>query len=41
MAGCLGAIEYLEQFGQGETRAKKISTAWDRLVAYEHKLTRN
>jgi selenocysteine lyase/cysteine desulfurase len=39
MAGCLGAIEYLEQFGEGETRAKKISTAWDRLVAYEHKLT--
>ena len=39
MAGCLGAIEYLEQFGQGETRAKRISTAWDRLVSYEHKLT--
>ena len=39
MAGCLGAIEYLEQYGQGETRAKRISSAWDRLVVYEHKLT--
>ena len=39
MAGCLGAIEYLEQFGNGETRAKRISNGWDKLVAYEHKLT--
>ena len=39
MAGCLGAIEYLEQFGEGATRAKKISSAWDKLVGYEHKLT--
>jgi cysteine desulfurase family protein (TIGR01976 family) len=39
MAGCLGAIEYLEQFGEGESRARRISSAWDRLVAYEHVLT--
>jgi cysteine desulfurase family protein (TIGR01976 family) len=39
MAGCLGAITYLEQFGQGTTRAQRISSAWDRLVAYEHALT--
>ena len=36
MAGCIGAIEYLEQFGTGETRAKRIATAWDRLAAHEH-----
>ena len=39
MAGCLGAIEYLEQFGDGQTRAKRVASAWDRLVSYEHKLT--
>ena len=38
MAGCLGAIEYLEQFGSGATRAKKISSAWEKLVVYEHRL---
>ena len=38
MAGCLGAIEYLEQFGSGATRAKKISSAWEKLVGYEHRL---
>ncbi len=39
MAGCLGAIEYLEQFGEGETRATKVASAWQRLVSYEHELT--
>ncbi len=39
MAGCLGAIEYLEQFGAGETRATKVASAWQRLVSYEHELT--
>jgi cysteine desulfurase family protein (TIGR01976 family) len=39
MAGCLGAIEYLEQFGSGATRAKKMSSAWEKLVDYEHRLT--
>ncbi len=41
MAGCLGAIEYLEQFGQGASRAKRISSAWEKLVAYEHGLTQH
>jgi cysteine desulfurase family protein (TIGR01976 family) len=39
MAGCLGAIEYLEQFGSGTTRTKKISSAWEKLMGYEHRLT--
>jgi cysteine desulfurase family protein (TIGR01976 family) len=39
MAGTLGAVEYLEQFGNGPTRAKRISSAWEKLVAYEHGLT--
>jgi cysteine desulfurase family protein (TIGR01976 family) len=39
MAGTLGAIEYLEQFGTGETRARKIATAWDAIAGYEQKLT--
>lgn len=36
MAGCLGAIEYLEQFGTGATRAAKLKSAWDVMVSYEH-----
>jgi cysteine desulfurase family protein (TIGR01976 family) len=39
MAGCLGAIEYLEQFGEGANRRKRIASAWERLAAYEQKLT--
>jgi selenocysteine lyase/cysteine desulfurase len=39
MAGCLGAIEYLEQFGTGGTRAQRISSAWTAMAAYEQKLT--
>jgi cysteine desulfurase family protein (TIGR01976 family) len=39
MAGCLGAIEYLEQFGTGATRAVKISSAWDALAKHEQKIT--
>lgn len=39
MAGCLGAIEYLEQFGSGETRSSRISSAWGKLMGYEHQLT--
>ncbi len=41
MAGCLGAIEYLEQFGQGQTRAAKIKSAWENLAHYEQGLTLN
>jgi cysteine desulfurase family protein (TIGR01976 family) len=39
MAGTLGAIEYLEQFGTGGTRAKRIASAWNNLADYEHKIT--
>jgi cysteine desulfurase family protein (TIGR01976 family) len=39
MAGCLGAIEYLEQFGTGQTRAQRIASAWTAMAAYEQKLT--
>jgi cysteine desulfurase family protein (TIGR01976 family) len=39
MAGCLGAIEYLEQFGTGATRAKRVSSAWNTFADYERKLT--
>ncbi len=39
MAGCLGAIEYLEQFGSGSTRAAKIKSAWDVLADYERGIT--
>jgi cysteine desulfurase family protein (TIGR01976 family) len=39
MAGTLGAIEYLEQFGVGETRATRIASAWKVLADYEQKLT--
>jgi cysteine desulfurase family protein (TIGR01976 family) len=39
MAGCLGAIEYLEQFGTGATRAQRIASAWTAMAAYEQKLT--
>jgi cysteine desulfurase family protein (TIGR01976 family) len=39
MAGCLGAIEYLEQFGTGETRAAKLNSAWSNLAEYEKGIT--
>jgi cysteine desulfurase family protein (TIGR01976 family) len=39
MAGTLGAIEYLEQFGTGGTRAKRVASAWNNLADYEHKIT--
>jgi cysteine desulfurase family protein (TIGR01976 family) len=39
MAGCLGAIEYLEQFGSGETRQARLASAWSKLAAYEQDLT--
>ena len=39
MAGCLGAVEYLEQFGEGGTRAAKLRAAWARLAGYEQRLT--
>jgi cysteine desulfurase family protein (TIGR01976 family) len=39
MAGCLGAIEYLEQFGSGENRAARLKSAWGNIAAYERHLT--
>ncbi|MCB1379558.1 MAG: cysteine desulfurase-like protein [Alphaproteobacteria bacterium] len=39
MAGTLGAIEYLEQFGQGATRPQRIASAWSNLAGYEQALT--
>lgn len=39
MAGTLGAIEYLEQFGTGETRARRIASAWKAMADYEKTIT--
>ncbi len=39
MAGCLGAIQYLEQFGSGDTRSSRIKSAWGVLAAYEQTLS--
>ena len=39
MAGTIGAIEYLEQFGTGTTRRARIASAWGVLEGYERKLT--
>lgn len=39
MAGTLGAIEYLEQFGTGTNRTERIASAWKAMATYEHKLT--
>lgn len=39
MAGTLGAVEYLEQFGHGATRAERLRSTWDVLAAYEQSLT--
>lgn len=39
MAGTLGAIEYLEQFGAGGSRRARIVSAWDALADFERKLT--
>jgi cysteine desulfurase family protein (TIGR01976 family) len=39
MAGCLGAIEYLENLGAGATRREKLSSAWNAIADYERALT--
>jgi cysteine desulfurase family protein (TIGR01976 family) len=39
MAGCLGAIEYLESFGEGATRQKRIASSFARMETYERHLT--
>jgi cysteine desulfurase family protein (TIGR01976 family) len=39
MAGCLGAIEYLETFGDGATRRERIASSFARMEDYERALT--
>jgi cysteine desulfurase family protein (TIGR01976 family) len=39
MAGCLGAIEYLEQFGSGATRVLRLRSTWDQFADYERGIT--
>ena len=39
MAGCLGAIEYLEQLGAGATRRERLTSAWGAVADYERALT--
>jgi selenocysteine lyase/cysteine desulfurase len=39
MAGCLGAIEYLAQFGEGASRRARLANAWENIAACEQKLT--
>ncbi len=39
MAGCLGAIEYLEQLGSGTTRRERLASAWGAIADYERALT--
>jgi cysteine desulfurase family protein (TIGR01976 family) len=39
MAGCLGAIEYLEMLGVGATRRERLASAWSVIADYERALT--
>ena len=39
MAGTLGAVEYLEQFGEGGSRARRIASAWRAMAEYEQMIT--
>lgn len=41
IAGCLGAIEYLESLGEGETRRQRLTSAWATMATYEISLTRH
>ena len=41
MAGCLGAVEYLEHFGHGETRIARLRSAWDAISTHERLLTQS
>ena len=38
MAGCLGAIEYLESLGSGDTRVARLRSAWSAIADYERAL---
>lgn len=39
MAGCIGAIEYLQGFGAGATRRAQIASAWSNIAEYERGLS--
>jgi cysteine desulfurase family protein (TIGR01976 family) len=39
MAGCIGAIEYLESLGTGATRRERLVTSWVSMRAYEEQLS--
>jgi cysteine desulfurase family protein (TIGR01976 family) len=39
MAGCLGAIEYLESLGSGTTRRERLASAWGSVADYERAIT--
>jgi cysteine desulfurase family protein (TIGR01976 family) len=39
MAGCLGAVEYLELLGSGATRRERLASAWAAVAGYERALT--
>ncbi len=39
MAGTLGAVEYLETLGTGDTRASRLRNAWSAVASYERQLT--
>ncbi len=41
MAGCLGAIEYLESLGSGDTRVARLRSAWSAIADYERALCQN
>jgi cysteine desulfurase family protein (TIGR01976 family) len=39
MAGCIGAIEYLESLGTGATRRERLVTSWVKMRAHEEQLS--
>jgi cysteine desulfurase family protein (TIGR01976 family) len=39
IAGCVGAVEYLESHGDGETRRAKLASAWQAMRSHEEKLS--
>jgi cysteine desulfurase family protein (TIGR01976 family) len=39
MAGCLGAVEYLEGFGSGTSRVERLRSAFAAFAAYEQRLS--
>jgi cysteine desulfurase family protein (TIGR01976 family) len=39
MAGCVGAVEYMESLGTGATRRARISSAWATMRAHEESLS--